>query len=138
MKSLILSAFVGILAAFGLAACNSDGSINYDKLNTVLTQVVDTALPIAANLGSVAAQSYVSGLVSDGTLTQDQATAINEVIASTATSIASSVVAEAASSAAATTETKALKSKAISKSLWLSSETKAEILAKVKAKLGVK
>jgi mevalonate pyrophosphate decarboxylase len=82
------------------------------QVTSTIETVVDAAIPVAAQLGTVAAQAYVSGQVSEGNLTTEQAQAINSAIGS----VSSSFVAAAVGTATAETA-KDVKSPSLSKSV---------------------
>jgi len=93
MKKLLVSALIGlsVLTPVVFVGCDSLSSL-YEStavtaVNTAIENAIATALPIAAQQGSVMAQEWVTANAGKYNLTSDQVTAINNAIASTAASI---------------------------------------------------
>ncbi|OGV36150.1 MAG: hypothetical protein A2020_12155 [Lentisphaerae bacterium GWF2_45_14] len=85
--AMIVIAMFGLLIASGCLTTEQQAQVT-----STIESVVDAALPVAAQLGTVAAQAYVSQQVSEGNLTTEQAQAINSAIASVASGITAAVV----------------------------------------------
>ena len=118
LACLVISMF-GLMMASGCLSTEQQAQVS-----SAIETVVDAALPVAAQLGTVAAQAYVSGQVSEGNLTTEQAQAINSAISS----VASSITAAAVGTASAET------AKNI-KSPWLSKSVRNRVIDEAVARL---
>ena len=118
MKKLMFLIAIATTLMVGISGCESWNSDTMSNFTTTLDSIVDAALPIATQLGVAAAQEYVNGQVSEGTITSEQASTINTAI----TSAAASLTAE--------------KSPALKKSYWTLTSTKDNIKKEVHSKLG--
>ena len=106
MKSLILSAFIGIIAAFGLAACTSDGSIDTASIQeaaSTANEIVNT-ITESDNVAAI-----TQALTTAGVIDAAQASEIT-AIAAVANAASDALASSTATTATASAETKAIKS----------------------------
>lgn len=109
---LIILALLVVVVFGGLTACSAAGSAQAAAVLAKIDTVVQAALPVAAKLGSEAAQAYVTANASKYGLSAEEIAAVDSGIAALATSLASTnATAATATTASAASDAKAVAGK---------------------------